>query len=656
MCYLQVLRMKNYWNSKLSECAFLFFVLTPFLAHSQFSKPEENLSSGVETYLYPVYPGQPGSLAGTMGELRTTHFHSGIDIRTNNMIGLPIRASKSGYISRITTSGTGYGNVIYITHPDGNTTLYAHLDKFKGAVADHILEEQYRLKSGEIDLYFKPDQFKVSRGDTIGLSGNSGSSGGPHLHFDIRDSLNHALDPIKVAGFTELADKYPPAAEKIALRTLDINSRINDRFGRFEFYAQRLGANKFVIASPIIAYGNIGVELIAKDKLAAQSQFYGGVNYIEMKVDSQLLFKQAIEKINIAETRGIYTLMDYRTMRMKGTRFYKLYIEDGNNLKFYGESPASGKIKVNPSKNSHVEIIMKDSDGNASVVYFDIKPDIQTKEVSSLETLNDEMTSDILENTMVVTTKPCNVVGNKARVYLNGVSTEIEPNYYNQNQSVYLLDLRKTIPDSITVCDTWLAPHIKAVVPAGSEYKYYSDLMDVTFPADALYDTVYLNTHYTTTTTGKELFTLGSRSIPLNKSILVTLKPKKIYPADSKYGVYRLAGRGYTYIGGEWINDKVSFNTREFGDFTILRDSIPPSVRQVFVNSSSARFKIKDALSGIAYYEANLNGEWILMHYDNKNGVIWSERKSKKIPMKGLFELTVTDNAGNKTTFKQKVF
>ena len=405
--------MKNYWNLKLSKVVLLFFTITPSLAQAQFSKPEEKFPAD-ETYLYPIYPGQPGSLAGTMGELRTTHFHSGIDIRTNNMIGMPVRASKSGYISRITSSGVGYGNVIYITHPDGNTTLYAHLDKFKGPVAKHILQEQYRLKSGEIDLYFKSDEFTITRGDTIGLSGNSGSSGGPHLHYDIRDSENNALDPIKVAGFTELVDKYPPAAEKIALRTMDINSRINDRFGRFEFYAQRVG-NNFVIANPIFATGNIGIEIVAKDKLAYKSQFFGGVNHIEVKVDSQLIFKQAIEKVNIAETRAIYTLMDFKTMRNKGTRFYKLYIDDGNNLKFYDQSPGSGKVKVNPRKESSIEIIMKDSDGNASNVSFRLHPDALAKEVPSLEMMSEEITSDIMENTMVVTTKPCATIGQQSQ-------------------------------------------------------------------------------------------------------------------------------------------------------------------------------------------------------------------------------------------------
>ena len=646
--------MKNYWNLKLSKVVLLFFTITPSLAQAQFSKPEEKFPAD-ETYLYPIYPGQPGSIAGTMGELRTTHFHSGIDIRTNNMIGMPVRASKSGYISRITSSGVGYGNVIYITHPDGNTTLYAHLDKFKGPVAKHILQEQYRLKSGEIDLYFNPSEFTIMRGDTIGLSGNSGSSGGPHLHYDIRDSENNALDPIKVAGFSELVDKYPPAAEKIALRTMDINSRINGRFGRFEFYAQRVG-NNFMIANPIFATGNIGIEIVAKDKLAYKSQFFGGVNHIEVKVDSQLIFKQAIEKVNIAETRAIYTLMDFKTMRNKGTRFYKLYIDDGNNLKFYDQSPGTGKVKVNPRKESSIEIIMKDSDGNASNVSFRLHPDELTKEVPSLEMTSEEITSDIIENTMIVTTKPCAMLsGNKARIFQDGMSKDVEPSYFNQNQVVYLIDLRKTIPDSIVACEKSLLPKINATVPSGTAYKFYGNLMDVSFSQDAIYDTVYLNTNYTLTPAGYEIYTIGNKSVPLNKTISVSLKPRMSYPKQPNMAVYRVNGKGNTYLGGDWVNDRINFNTREFGDFMVLQDSIAPTIKPIFVNSSSARFKIKDVLSGISVYEATVNGEWVLMHYDNKNGVIWTESLNKGVPMRGLFELTVTDKAGNKSTFKQKI-
>ena len=261
-----------------------------------------------------------------------------------------------------------------------------------------------------------------------------------------------------------------------------------------------------------------------------------------------------------------------------------------------------------------------------------------------------------MENTMIVTTRPCAMLsGNKARIFLDGMSREVEPNYFNQNQAVYLIDLRKTIPDSIVVCEKSFLPKINATVPSGTEYKFYGNLMDITFSQDAIYDTVYLNTNYTLTPAGYEIYTIGNKSVPLNKTISVSLKPRMSYPKQPNMAVYRVNGKGNTYLGGDWVNDRINFNTREFGDFMVLQDSLAPTIKPVFVNSSSARFKIKDILSGISVYEATLNGEWVLMHYDNKNGVIWTESLNKGVPMRGLFELTVTDKAGNKSTFKQKI-
>jgi hypothetical protein len=647
--------MKNFLNLTSGEIvAFLFLVLQPWVSSAQFSKPEEKFPAE-ERYLYPILPGKPGSLAGTMGELRSTHFHSGIDIRTNNMIGLPVQASKSGYISRISVTGSGYGNVIYITHPDGNTTLYAHLDKFLGRHGEHVLREHYNLKSSEIDLFFTEGQFPVKQGEIIALSGNTGSSSGPHLHFDIRDSNNYALDPLKVGGFTELVDRLPPAAEKIALRTLDINSRINDKFGRFEFYAQRVG-NNYVIPHPIFASGNIGVELVAKDKLAPQSPFYGGVNYIEMSVDSQVVFRQAIEKVNVAETRAIYTLMDFKTMRTSGTRFYKLYIGDGNDLQFYGNSPGTGKIKITEGKESAVQINMKDSDGNSSKMTFKLKSSPLLKEVKSLEPYTLGTSYDITENTMTVTTRPCTPAENKAVVYIKGSAQEIIPDYANANRAVYLIDLRKSIPDSIAVCGKSVVPKISITIPSGTEYKYYSDMMEVQFPMNAIYDTLYLNTDYRNDQRGNEIFTIGSRTVPLHKSINVSLKPLGRYNRGLNMSVYRVSGKSYSYVGGEWINERLNFNTREFGDFTILKDSIAPKITPLVVTPQSARFKIKDDLSGIALFEATLDGQWILMAYDSKSNTIWSRSLDPAVPMKGNFELVVTDRAGNKSRYLKKIF
>jgi hypothetical protein len=643
--------MKNYWSLRLSEIVAIL-VISPILSFAQFSPPEEKFVSE-ERYLYPVNPGQPGSLAGTMGELRTTHFHSGIDIRTNNKVGFPVLASKSGYISRVTSTPSGYGNVLYITHADGNTTLYAHLDKFLGELGKTILKEQYNAKSNSIDLYFQPHEYPVRRGDTVALSGNTGSSGGPHVHFDIRDKDNYALDPLQVEGFPEIVDNLPPSVEKIALKTLDADSRINDRFGRFEFHVQKSG-NEFVFTAPILASGNIGVEILAKDKLAPGSPFYGGVNYFEMSVDGKPVFNQSIDKINIAETRGIYTLMDFRTMRLNGSRFYKLYIDDGNDLNFYGKSPSPGKIKVGDQL-MDVKVTMKDSHGNSSNLTFKLMPSQNTKEVKLLEPLKSGVEYDLIENTIMISSAPCFADSNLAVVYSRRNARKLEPAYYNAYRAVYLIDLRKDIPDSINVCGKTIATNIKTVIPPGIEYNYYSDPIDIQFPERSVYDTVYLTTYHGLTADSLEIFNIGVRTTPLNKSINVIIRPDQKYEWSEKYAVYRKAGKqGYSYLGGGWENGGVHFATREFGDFVILKDETPPTIKATAVNNYIAKFKIRDDLSGINKYEANIDGEWLLMHYDPKTATIWSEQLNKK-GLKGKLTLVVTDNSGNEATYTKQI-
>lgn len=638
----------------LSRVIALLAIICPFFSSAQFSRPDEKFPKE-ETYLYPINPGFPGSLAGTMGELRSNHFHSGIDIRTGNIIGLPVLASKSGYISRVSVGPSGYGNVLYITHPDGYTTLYAHLDKFKDPLATYVLQEQYRRKTSRINLYFRANQFIVKRGDTVALSGNSGSSGGPHLHFDIRDPDNFALNPLLVESFPEITDNLPPAIEKIALKTLDINSRINDKFGRFEFYAQRVGKD-FVLPVPILASGNIGVEIIAKDKLASDSRFYGGVNYIEMKVDSQLVFNQAIDRINIAESRSIYTLMDFKTLRTDGKRFYKLYVDDGNDLKFYDKSPGTGKIKIDPAKSSDVEITMKDTHGNSSNLSFKLQPSPLTKDARLLEPMKTDIEHDILENVMMISARPCQADSNLAVVYSGSKKRIIEPDYSNAQRAVYLLDLRNEIPDSVVLCGNSVIPKIVASIPSGRVYDYYSDWLDVHFPAKALYDTVFLNIDQQTSADNSQIYTIGPSTVPLDKTIKVTLRPFKPATWNKSMGVYRINEKSLTYLGGQWENGGIRFYTREFGAFTILRDSVPPTIKPIALNSSAVRFKILDHLSGIKDFEAHINGNWLLMHYDSKSATIWSEKLNKKEPLKGDFKLTVSDLAGNVSTFTQKLY
>ncbi|MBX2945494.1 MAG: M23 family metallopeptidase [Cyclobacteriaceae bacterium] len=638
------------WRTVSAVFCIVGLLLRSTTGFAQFSEPDIEVVKGGQ-YVFPIRPGNPASLSGTMGELRSTHFHTGLDIRTNNEIGWPVIAVQNGYISRGGVSPTGFGNVLYVKHPDGNTTVYGHLDRFSDAVGDYILKERYRRKSSSIDLYFREGQFPVKKGDTIAFAGNSGSSGGPHLHFDVRDPNNLALNPLKY-GFNEVRDNTPPVATKIAFKTLDINSRINDRFGRFEFYLQRSGSD-YLLSQPILASGTIGFELLAHD-VVDNARFKCGVNTIEVYVDSVLIFRQNIEQLNLTQGRTIYTVMDFKKLTNEGTRFYRLYQEDGNNLRFYSASPGNGKLKVNPTKQSHIKIVMKDFHGNTSTVRFRLKPSEPVKEIITLESAKSDLTWEIEDNTMVIASKSCDPENQPASLYLKGTAVGLEPAYYNSTRDVYLIDLRKALPDSIILCDKSIVPGFKAMVPSGTEYKYYSDRMDIRFPDRALYDTLYFIARHEIRNDSMEIYSLGPLAA-FSRGISVTLKPAKTYPNQKATGVYRVRGKSYSYEGGEWSQGKLTFYPRETGDFTILTDTVPPSINRIYVNSQAVRFRISDNLSGIASYEANINGKWLLLNYDAKTGIIVSERLNSKELLKGDFELTVTDQAGNKKTYTQKI-
>ena len=223
-----------------------------------------------------------------------------------------------------------------------------------------------------------------------------------------------------------------------------------------------------------------------------------------------------------------------------------------------------------------------------------------------------------------------------------------------KNQSVYLIDLRDYLPDSISTCQGSINYSFQDRIPSETDYSYYSDLLDIEFSKSSLFDTMFLAVSYDTLH-GKESFKIGSRLVPLHQSIDITLKPHLNYTQTKDLGVYRKEGNSDSYLPADWKNNRIHFSTREFGEFVIQRDTIAPTIAPVSVNSTAARLKIRDNLSGISYFEANINGEWMLMVYDYKTGYIKSEKLDKSKPLKGDFELKVVDNAGNEKIYKQKI-
>jgi len=579
-----------------------------------------------------------------MGELRNTHFHSGLDIRTNNQIGAAVLAAQDGYISRATRSSQGYGNVLYVTHPNGHTTLYAHLDRFKGPVAGHVLAEQYRIQTFEIDLRFPAGKFRVQRGDTIALSGNTGSSSGPHLHFDIRDEKMDALNPLRY-GFREVADQTPPVVQVIALRTMDRHSRINGKFGRFEFRAFRT-AGKYLIAAPVEAWGKIGIEILGFDRMD-NSGFQCGINDYTVKANDKPVFQQSIHRIDMENTRGILSVMDYQVLEARGHRYNRLYVDDGNPMDFYSGVVDKGFISVS-EKTVEVEISMKDTYGNTSMAELTLKPGPPRELVPSLDATKALPGFEKWGHYLLARIPYCK----EAAVYKKGLKTTVTADYRSQQWSVFILDLRNGIPDSLSNCRHTLRFGIADRIPSHTDYTWFSQSFSVHFRDSALFDTLYFSASHKMEG-NRETLVIGDKNTPLLRPITVELRP--IGPATQGYSAYRVDDGRYIFLPGTWTNGKLRFSSNHLGKFVLLPDNLAPAIRRIHLTHHGARFRIGDNLSGIQSFEARVNGDWLLMNYDHKTGILFSEQPAAGMVIRGSFELKVTDRSGNTRVFKQKV-
>lgn len=273
----------------------------------------------------------PILLSGSFGELRSNHFHSGIDFKTQGAEGKPIRAVLPGYVSRISVSPWGYGNALYLDHPDGTTTVYAHLQRFTPEVADYIKEKQYATESFAVNLYPEPGLFEFDQGDLIAYSGNTGSSAGPHLHFEVRDTkTEEVLDPI-VYFRDQITDTKPPRINQIMVYPMEGKGVVNGKARKQSFKPVTAKNGKQTIATPIKAWGEIGLGVNAYDYMDNTSNIYG-VKEIRLEVDSQLIFHSDIDRFAFDETRYLNSFTDYEQWRNQRSFYSRSYVEPGNRF------------------------------------------------------------------------------------------------------------------------------------------------------------------------------------------------------------------------------------------------------------------------------------------------------------------------------------
>lgn len=600
---------------------------------------------------FPIQPDQINFLSGTMGELRSSHFHAGLDIKTSGREGLYVYAAAKGYISRIRIGTGGYGNCLYIQHPNGTTTVYAHLKNFNSIIAEYALNNQYKRKSFSVNLFPKRNELVIKKGEVIGLSGNSGSSTGPHLHFEIRGINQEVLDPLRI-GFSQIKDDIAPIAQRIALKTMNIDARVGNQFGRFEYALKKSGNNKFK-GDTIIVSGKIGLELYAYDQLNGAPN-RNGVPLIDVLVNDQLYFQQDIDSIKFSKQKNILIHTNYKAQKETRRRFNKLYVDDGNSLDFYSAKVNDGFIHIDEGETKTIKIELSDAYQNKSEVSFVLMGGKNFKNIDSKVSVKSK--HYVVDNTLVISQEK-DSIKNNITLYNRQGSTIAEPTYSNDKTNVYLVDLRRFLPERIVFANgNSESLYFADRVPAANNHSYLADTYSLSFSKTSLFDTLYIRSRHYLNKENIEVFEVDQDLYPIKGPIKAEFIPIGKYDSLENYHVYNISDpKNPSFVGGKYESQKFNFQFSSFGKYTLLKDNIAPTIKRRSIKNGRISLTIKDSLSGINNFEAKLNGEWILMNYEPKRSLIWSERLDKNKPLIGEFELKVSDNAGNESIFKEKI-
>lgn len=311
----------------------------------------------------------PLVLSGTFGELRSNHFHSGLDIKTQQQEGLPVYASAEGFVSRINVAHYGYGKALYIQHPNGYTTVYAHLKNFSPKIEAYIKKLQYQNESYEVQVYPEASELPIERGELVANSGNTGGSGGPHLHFEIRDGDQRPMNPLMFG--IDIEDTRAPTVSGVYVYPVGEEAHVNGSAQRqkLRLIPQPDGSFK---AETIEACGEIGFGINAVDQLNAAPN-NNGVYRIETSANGQKLFQANFERFSFNETRHLNQLIDYAHYTQHNSRIQKLFVEPSNPLSIYSEVTNQGYLNVKDSLSYNYIIKVSDFAGNERIVNIPVE-------------------------------------------------------------------------------------------------------------------------------------------------------------------------------------------------------------------------------------------------------------------------------------------
>jgi hypothetical protein len=535
----------------------------------------------------------PAILSSNFGELRIDHFHSGIDIKTQGVTGKEVVAAADGYIYRIGVSPGGFGNALYIKHRSGYSTVYGHLDRFAPDIEEYVRTRQYEKKSFTVTLFPDENQFPVIQGELIAYSGNSGGSGGPHLHYEIRKSDSEK--PVNPLLFEfGVTDNIKPVIDLLAIYPINRHTLINNKNSVRKINVSGSKGNYSISSENEISISGLAGFGIKTYDLMNESPNRCGVYSIELSVDSVSVFSYVMEGFSFTESRYVNSHIDYETFIRENIYIERLFVLPGDRLTSYKYVTDRGVINFNDGKIHKAQIIVTDVNNNRSSLSFKIKA------------------------------KP-----------ENGGSEQPA-----EDPNVTIMPYNKS--------NRFTSENISINIPSGALYDTLRfTYKKVTGTGDMYSDVFYVHNKYTPVHKAYTLSILP-RSVPAgleSKMLIVQLDDdnKKI-ATNSRWSDEYLTA------------DLMSFG-RFFAGIDTIAPFITPNGLVSGANLSGRkeiRIRIKDDLSGIKSYELSIDGKWALFEYDQKNDVLiyhFDDTRLTKGSKHNLL-LKVTDNKDNTNTFK----
>lgn len=560
----------------------IFFAIVQIIIIQLEGQPPSSFHPPVKI---PIY------LSGNFGEIRTDHLHSGIDIKTQGSIGHSVFSVEEGYISRIKVQANGYGKSLYVTHPNGYTSVYGHLDRYRENIAAYVKNLQYTRKSFMVDLYLDKETFPLTKGEFIAYSGNTGGSSGPHLHFEIRKAANQHPTNVLKYGF-DIDDRVAPRFHSLYIYGLDDNSQIN---GSDEKFSSQVVKDNGIYTLPwdtkLSASGALGISVEVFDYLNGASNRCG-VYSLELYLDDQLSYRFVLDEFSFGETRYVNAHIDYEERIRNGTKAHRLHRLPNDRLSIYEQLKGNGELKLNEERSYQVRIIAKDVAGNTSELSFKI--------VGSPDQTFSRSQDKGLSRTMKYN----------------------EPNYFEQDQ------LKISIPKNALYQDMDFY-YEKLPAAQGSLSSFYqigSEEVPVQSP-----------------------YTLSIKSDVRDPA----LRNKLLIVMLDEEG--KLSEAGGEYKNGEVISRLRNFGKYAIAVDTIAPEifALGAKISGNISGRKNLKFRITDELSGIDKYEGYIDNRWVLFEYDMKNDLLVHVFDRDKITPDSAHELElyVTDSKGNTSLY-----